>query len=48
MVRRKIRKRRNLPMRQMTGKQSIKIAFAVYFECSAAIVGEMDMDGPLG
>ena len=32
MVRRKIRKRRNLPMRQMTGKQSISFAKAVYIE----------------
>ena len=35
-------------MRQMTGKQSISFAKAVYIEGSAAIVGEKEKDGPLG
>ena len=35
-------------MRQMTGKQSISFAKAVYIEGSAAIVGEKETDGPLG
>ena len=33
---------------QMTGKQSISFAKAVYIEGSAAIVGEKEKDGPLG
>lgn len=35
-------------MRQMTGKQSISFAKAVYIDGSAAIVGEKEKDGPLG
>ncbi len=35
-------------MKQMTGKQSISFAEPVYIEGSAAVVGEMEKEGPLG